>query len=175
MKKITFILFLALLALAFPQSARAVEFEDGENVPPALVAPLMAWVEAQTGVRVPALPRVLASHSKMMIVIRHMGNLPGRARALYMGGAVLVDSYSFDSEDYASQSLLIHELVHYAQSFKQSGWPCPQAKETEAYTLQNKWLEEQGHSPFVTVSWINRMAACPATPATTTVAMAQAD
>lgn len=171
MKKIFYtFLFLALLT-AFPHAAHA-DFEDGDRVPDAVVAPLMAWVEAQTGVRVPALPRVVASRSQLVQIVSRMNGVAGRARALYVGGIVLLDHRLFDAEDSTQLSLLVHELVHYAQSFKRGGWACPQAKEVEAYTLQNKWLEEQGHSPFVTASWINRMAACPSTP--TTVALAQA-
>ncbi len=163
MKKIFYtFLFFAFLA-GFPHAARA-DFEDGDRVPDSVVAPLMAWVEAQTGVKVPVLPRVVASRSQLTQIVSRMNGVAGRARALYVGGVVLLDHRMFDAEDSTQLSLLVHELVHYAQSFKRGPWACAQAKEVEAYTLQNKWLEERGHSPFVTASWINRMAACPAPP-----------
>lgn len=167
MKRLIFILILSLLLLALPGVARA-DFEDGQRVPDAVVAPLMAWVERQVGVKVPALPPVIASHTRLMEVVSHMGPIAGRARALYVGGMVLVDHRAFEADDDTQLSLLVHELVHYAQSFKRNtGWTCPQAKETEAYTLQNKWLDEHDHSPFVSASWIQRMASCPAAPAVT--------
>ncbi|MFA6279335.1 MAG: DUF6647 family protein [Bdellovibrionales bacterium] len=173
MKTFLYIIFVLALLVGFPQTVRA-DYEDGDIVPAAVIAPLMAWVEAQTGVRVPVLPRVVASRTRLTEIVSHMGRLAGRAKALYIGGQVVLDHRYFDPEDSTQMSLLVHELVHYAQSFKHSAaWSCAQSKEVEAYTLQNKWLEDQGHSPFVRASWISRMAACPAT--TSAVAVAQAD
>lgn len=173
MKTFLYILFVLALMVGFPQTARA-DYEDGAVVPAAVIAPLMAWVEAQTGVRVPALPRVVASQSQLSEIVSHMGRLSGRAKALYVGGQVVLDHRYFDAEDSTQVSLLVHELVHYAQSFKRGTvWSCPQAKEVEAYTLQNKWLEDRGHSPFVRASWISRMAACPATASSMAVASAE--
>lgn len=173
MKLIQYIIFLALILFAFPQTARA-EFEDGDLVPDSIVAPLMAWVEMQTGVRVPVLPQVIASQTTLNSVVSGMGRISGRARALYVRGTVILDHRYFDPEDTTQLSLLVHELVHYAQSYQsRSVWACPQAKEVEAYSLQNKWLEELGHSPFVRASWINRMGSCPTSDSA--VAMASAD
>jgi hypothetical protein len=89
-----------------------------------------------------------------------MGRTAGRAKAVYVGGRVVLDHRAFDSEDSTQMSLLVHELVHYAQSFKRGGWSCPQQKEVEAYTLQNLWLEQQGHAPYVRASWIERVSSC---------------
>lgn len=173
MKALFLVLFIALFTAIFPQNAYA-EFEDGDAVPAEIIAPLMAWVENETGVRVPALPVVVASHTQLSEIVSNMGRLAGRARALYIRGTVVLDHRYFDPEDEVQLSLLIHELVHYAQSYKQySVWACPQSKEAEAYTLQNKWLEDQGHSPFVRVSWINRMASCPTAPSAVAVASAE--
>lgn len=173
MKTVLSILLVSLLLCAFPHQAKA-DFEDGDVVPASVVAPLMAWVEAHIGVKTPQLPIVVASHSRLTSIVKGIGRISGRARALYVNGAVVLDHRSFDVEDDVQLSLLLHELVHYAQSFKRSGaWACPQAKEVEAYTLQNQWLEEHDHGPFVRASWINRMASCPAAPSA--VAMASAD
>ncbi len=172
MKVILILTLVSLLSVVFPQQVRA-DYNDGDIVPAAVIAPLMAWVEMQVGVKVPALPRVVASHSRLSEVVSHMGRISGRARALYVGGMVILDDRSFDAEDDTQISLLLHELVHYAQSFKRQGnWACAQQKEVEAYTLQNQWLEERGHSPFVRTSWINRMAACPTSPSAVAVASA---
>lgn len=173
MKTIILAILVSIIFLSFPQTARA-DYEDGDIVPATVIAPLMAWVEMQTGTRVPVLPQVVASRTKLMNVVSRMGRLAGRAKALYVGGTVILDHRYFDPEDTTQLSLLVHELVHYAQSNKrQSAWSCAQAKEVEAYTLQNKWLEEQDHSPFVSASWINRMAACPTS--TNSVSLAMAD
>jgi len=173
MKALLILILVSALIVGFPQLAHA-DYEDGDTVPASVIAPLMAWVEAQTGVKVPALPNVVASHTRLSEIVSHMGRISGRARALYVGGMVVLDDRYFDSEDEAQISLLVHELVHYAQSYNRTTvWSCARAKEVEAYTLQNKWLEERGHSPFVQASWINRAAACPTT--TSTVAMASAN
>ncbi|MDD3182630.1 MAG: hypothetical protein PHD48_07510 [Alphaproteobacteria bacterium] len=173
MKIIILLALVSALSLGFSQQAKA-DYEDGDIIPASVIAPLMSWVEAQTGVRVPTLPRVVASHSRLSEIVSRMGRISGRARALYIGGSVILDDRSFDVEDDTQVSLLVHELVHYAQSFKsRSAWACAQGKEVEAYTLQNQWLEARGHSPFVRASWINRMAACPASPSA--VALASAD
>ena len=173
MKMFLLILFVSTLLVVFPQSARA-DFEDGQAVPATVIAPLMAWVEAQVGVKVPALPQVITSKTRLADIVSRMGRSAARAKALYVSGFVVLDHRYFDTEDETEMSLLVHELVHYAQSFKrQSVWSCAQAKEVEAYTIQNKWLEDQGHSPFVRASWIDRMAACPTS--TSSVAVARAD
>ncbi len=147
------------------------DYEDGDQISQEIIAPLMAWVEAQTGVRVPALPNVVASRSKLTYVVSKMGRVSGRVRALYVGGIVILDHRYFDAQDSTQLSLLVHELVHYAQSFRRTGWSCAQEKERQAYTLQNRWLQERGHGSFVSVSWIKHMAACPVD--TTRVASAQ--
>jgi len=172
MKK-TFYTFLILALLAgFPQAAHA-EYEDGERVSAATIAPLMAWVAKETGVRIATQPTVEASRTKLLKIVSHMGPIAGHARALYVGGTVLLDSSLFDPEEATQMSFLVHELVHYAQAQRTvPTGSCAKAKEFEAYTLQNKWLEENGHAPIVSASWINRMASCPVK--TTTIAMADA-
>ncbi|MCL2468771.1 MAG: hypothetical protein FWF24_00855 [Alphaproteobacteria bacterium] len=169
MKYVLLTLLMAFLFIAAPHKAEAqASYKDGALVSQEVIAPLMRWVEAQTGVRVPYLPKVLASRSQLVDIVGKMDRLPGRARALYTNGTVVLDHQRFDSRDSTQLSLLVHELVHFAQSFRnQSAYACAQAKEVEAYQLQNKWLEERGHRPFVRASWIERVSTCPATPART--------
>lgn len=170
MKKVFLTVLILALAAGFPSAARA-DFEDGQLIPAQIVAPLMAWVQQQTGVRVPTLPRVEASRTKLLKIAGRTGQVAGRARAIYTGGTIVLDHYLFAADDATQLSFLVHELVHYAQSFRTvPTGTCSRAKEFEAYTLQNKWLEAHGHAPIVSASWINRMASCPAP---TTLALAQ--
>ncbi|MDD2324653.1 MAG: hypothetical protein PHW63_01375 [Alphaproteobacteria bacterium] len=174
MKKILTALLILAFCLGFAQRALAEDYEDGDRLPASVIQPLMSWVELHTGVRVPYMPQVIASQSILADIVGRKGRIMGRARALYVSGMVVLDHRYFDAEDTTQLSLLVHELVHYAQSYRpQTAWACPQEKEVEAYTLQNNWLEEQGHSPYVRASWIARMAACPAGQTETAVAMAE--
>lgn len=173
MKAFIIIALVSSILFAFPKKAYA-DFEDGATLPSTVVAPLMAWVEAQTGVRVPVLPQVVVSYDRLSDIVGRMGRIAGRARALYFGGTIILDSRYFELDDETQVSLLVHEMVHYAQSFKRNvSWTCAQSKEVEAYTIQNRWLEERDHAPFVRASWIARASTCPTT--TSTMAMAAAD
>jgi len=160
MKKLSLSLLVLALLLGFAAPARA-EVEDGTVIPAKVVAPLMAWVEAQTGTKVPALPQVIASRELFQQILGRMGGkFAGRPRSVYVAGRVILDSEYWEEDDSTEQSLLVHELVHYAQSFMTTGWSCPDAREGMAYTLQNKWLEEHDDSPFVNVAWVRRMSSC---------------
>ena len=134
----------------------------GGLVSPVLVAPLMAWVERETGVKVPVLPQVIASSERFRSILQRMGKtFAGRPQSAYVPGTVLLDYQRCDPEDSTQLSLLVHELVHHAQLYaRASGWACQDAREAQAYTLQNKWLEDQGHYPFVNVAWIQRVSSC---------------
>jgi hypothetical protein len=159
-KQFRLIWFFAFL-LDFPLPVQA-EVEDGTHIDPAIVQPLMGWVESQLGVKVPSLPQVMASHSRFARVLGRMeANFAGRPQSAYVPGTIYLDNNRWDPGDSTQLSLLVHELVHHAQLFMRTPWPCHQAKETQAYTLQNKWLEQQGHSPFVNAAWIERVASCP--------------
>lgn len=160
MKLLFKIILFSALIMGFAGEARA-EFRDGQQIPAEIIRPLMSWVEQNVGVRVPVLPKVIASRTYLLDVVGGMGRTAGRAKAVYAGGMVILDHRRFDETDSHQLSLLVHELVHYAQSFKRhQNLGCPQAKEQEAYTLQNRWLEEKGSRPYVRASWIRRMASC---------------
>ena len=153
------ILILLLVGLAAPVRASV---EEGRSVDPALVGALMAWVEQHVGTKVPTLPQVIASHSEFRGLLRAAGgSFAGRPQAIYAAGKVVVDHLNWDPEESTQLSLLVHELVHHAQRYlPRSTWSCPDAREAQAYNLQNLWLEEHGHQPFVRASWIARVSSC---------------
>jgi hypothetical protein len=45
-------------------------------------------------------------------------------------------------------SMLVHELVHHMQDASEAAYPCPAAKEREAYDAQQAWLLSQGLNLF---------------------------
>jgi hypothetical protein len=55
---------------------------------------------------------------------------------------------------------LLHELVHHAQLYNGRHYACNNAKEWEAYTLQNAWLAEHDLPSAVSENWIAQMAQC---------------
>jgi hypothetical protein len=131
-----------------------------ETVPVTFVAPLMQWVADRVAVPISALPIVYISHARM---VEKMGN-PQRqsalARALYVPNEVVIDDEFWDAHDTRTISFLVHELVHHAQYVSGRPYVCNNAKEWEAYKLQNQWLAEHGLPPAVEESWINQMASC---------------
>ena len=155
------LLFLTLLS-SFSVPAQA-EVEDGVHVSEAVVGPLMAWVEAKTGYKVTVLPDVIASRSQFKAVLRkRVGAFAGQPQSLYIPGTVLLNNLTWDEEDPTALSLLVHELVHHNQLFMPGQhWACADAKETQAYNLQNEWLAEHGHQPFVQAAFIEQVSNCP--------------
>ena len=134
-------------------------------VPASFVAPLMQWVSVRMSIPVATLPAVYASRERM---IQKIGD-PQRqaamgqsalARALYVPGEVVMDDQFWDASEPRVVSFLVHELVHHAQFSSGRSYACHNAKEWEAYKLQNLWLAEQGLPPAVEEKWIGQMADC---------------
>lgn len=132
------------------------------RISPAFVAPLMAWVEREAGARVSGLPDVIASRERLEKIVFAQTDAPvGRPRSLFTGNTVVLDDVAWEPEDDMQVSLLVHELVHYAQRFMPASGVCRRANEKLAYALQNRWLEMRGHRPFARASWIERVSVCP--------------
>lgn len=154
-----FIVAAAALIAIVPQAKADVP--DGTRIHGPLPQQLMAWVEGQLGFRVPAMPNIVASRDKFDLVMNMAGVHFADAKSLYIPGTVVMDNESWDPEDPAQVGLLLHELVHHAQLFSKRKYPCPDAREYEAYSLQNKWLTSQGYPPFASQAWIQQMSQCP--------------
>ncbi len=133
---------------------------DGTRIPPATIQPLASWVEGETGVKMAALPITEASGMKLKTSLGLTGVQQARAIAAYIPGQIFINNVVWDPQSPAAQSYLVHELVHHAQLFSSKVYPCPQAKEREAYLLQNKWLVQHGESPLASDGWIQSMSEC---------------
>lgn len=134
---------------------------DGTNVSPILVGELLRWVENESGYHPPAQPKVIASKDKFIAVLRAKRARFSDARAMYIPGMVILDNNTWDERDMTQISLLVHDLVHHAQLYSNKKYACNAAKEFEAYTLQNKWLQQHGESFFASDAWIERLSSCP--------------
>jgi hypothetical protein len=133
---------------------------DGTQISPETMKPLAQWVSYQTNVAIPALPIATASGSRLKTTLGLEGVQRARAVAAYIPGQIIINNIIWDPNSLVSQSYLVHELVHHAQLFSGKQYPCPEAKEREAYTLQNKWLVEHGQDPIVSEGWIADISAC---------------
>lgn len=150
--------FVAGLALASTPSYAVVE--DGTHVDQNDVWPLMEWVEAKVNVRVPGLPVVTASGTRLKTALGLQGIQQARSMAAYIPGQVILNNIAWDRESVRSSSYLVHELVHHAQFFSSKKYACNNEKEREAYVLQNQWLAERGESPIVTQRFIDDISSC---------------
>ncbi len=159
MKQLFIAVSILLLSASMHAPAKAY-VEDGTKIDQRLVRQLMSYVEQQTGVRVATMPNVIASRKKFDLVMRFAGVSYGDARSLYIPGTVIMDNESWDPADTKQLSLLVHELVHHAQLFSKRRYPCPDAREVDSYTVQNKWLASQGEAPFASQDWISQMSSC---------------
>ncbi len=129
-------------------------------VPAPFVAPLMQWVAVRMSVPVTSLPAVYVSRERMVAKIGDPMRQSALARALYVPGEVVIDDQFWDASDTRTVSFLVHELVHHAQLTSGRSYSCHNAKEWEAYKMQNMWLAEHGLPPAVEDKWIARMADC---------------
>jgi hypothetical protein len=147
-------IFYALFMFAAPLRAETT------LVPSSFVAPLMQWVSVRMSVPVQALPAVYASRERMIERIGDPQRQSALARALYVPGEVVIDDQFWDASDLRVVSFLVHELVHHAQLASGRSYACHNAKEWEAYKLQNLWLAEHGLPPAVEEKWIAHMSDC---------------
>jgi hypothetical protein len=157
MKTRSLLALLSLLALA---NCADNSVADGTIIPDSTVQPLANWVEQQTGVKMAALPITEASGMRLKTSLGLEGVQQARAVAAYLPGQIFINNVIWDPESIVAKSYLVHELVHHAQLFSGKDYPCPEAKEREAYTLQNKWLVEHGEEPLVDEGWIDNMSQC---------------
>ena len=158
----SFILILSLV-LATPSPASA-GVDDHSAVDAAVVASLMSWVAQEMGTKIPTPIQVIASRSDLTSALNRSRTIAiGRPRSGYVPSSdtVIMDNVYWDAEDSTQISLLVHELVHHAQHYMpRAKWACADAREEQAYVLQNKWLEDHGHAPFVSTAWIERVSGC---------------
>lgn len=150
-------IFLSLFLMFF--MAVPVKAETGV-IPSSFVIPLMQWVAVRMSVPVTDLPIVYVSRERMREKIGDPQRQSAMARALYVPGEVVIDSEFWDPQDTRTVSFLVHELVHHAQLVSGRPYACHNAKEWEAYKLQNMWLAEHGLPPAVQEKWIAHMADC---------------
>jgi hypothetical protein len=120
----------------------------------------MQWVAIRMNTKVPYLPKITVSRNQMVALIGNPQRQSALARALYVPNLVVIDEHFWNDRDTRTVSFLVHELVHHAQQFNGRKYACSNAKEWEAYNLQNQWLAEHNLPPAVDEAWVATMANC---------------
>jgi len=108
----------------------------------ALVAVLIAWIVAKTGMMSADPPRIIQVPIKQMV---EMTGGTARPQAIYKRGDRIIylrDDWTPDT--LLNKAMLVHELVHYLQEIIIVQAPCERAQEADAYHLELAWLREQG-------------------------------
>lgn len=151
---------LVFTAAIFLNSTVHASVPDGTMISPSTLAPMARWVESASHMPIHSLPIVVASGFKLKTSLGLEGVQQARSVAAYIPGQIIINNIMWDPESLRAQSYLVHEMVHHAQTLAGRKYPCNDAKEREAYMLQNKWLVEHGEDPIYSQEWINEMAVC---------------
>lgn len=168
-----FCCFLLLVMACFPRLAACAETpspvneQRGEANPDhalqALVVRLDKWVAA--ALHVPAVRNpmaIVASSSRYRQALLVTSGRVHEARFIQLPGAMIFDTDEVDTENPVIQSQIIHALVHHHQFLNKRAFDCPEQREYEAFTLQNRWLEEQGERAYLSANTLARWEHCPA-------------
>jgi len=131
----------------------------------ALIATLIVWIAAKTGLAAPEPPRIVfvprheitelylgvsnGEQEPQAIVSNIKGarnpNDPAGVQALYVrADATIYLQKNWRPVELRNQSILLHELVHHVQRFNRVNSSCPGSLEKRAYDLQAAWLREHG-------------------------------
>lgn len=112
----------------------------------------MLWISAQTGLPMVAPPQLaVADPVKIHQMVYGPQSKPSdslRVVATYRNDLETIYLPPGKFSDPVYLSVLIHELTHHMQwkSAKYPDYPCPQAREREAYDVQAKWLALDGRT-----------------------------
>jgi hypothetical protein len=156
MKKI-FALVLILIFLISPIGRpRAAEM-----VAISQIRPLVEWVETRTNVMLLPRPKIYISSEALLRLTADRNEESEHVRiAAYRNGTIFISDLFWEPGDVADDSVLIHELVHYAQDVGGQTYACANQREEEAYRLQNAYLIEHGERPFLDKEEMNQLKVC---------------
>jgi len=159
MLAIALAIFWAFALLATCSKADAA-VPDGTIISPETVAPLARWVEKETHVPIHALPITIASGSKLKTALGLEGTQQARSVAAYIPGQIIINNIVWDEQSARAQSYMVHELKHHTDTLTGRKYACHNAKERDAYMLQNKWLAEHGEDPIYSQERIEQLSKC---------------
>ncbi len=150
---------LCVLFLSFPLSFANAD----EIVSISQIRPLVEWVETNTNLMLLPRPYVFVSREALSKLKGDEANaqLANHERiAAYYHGTIFISDEYWHPGDIADESVLVHELVHYAQDVGGESYACANQREEEAYRMQNLYLLEHGEKKFLDKSDMDRLAVC---------------
>ena len=108
----------------------------------ALVAALIAWIVAKTGLTATAPPRIVQIPIEQMV---EMTGSTARPQAIYVRKErTIYLRNDWTPDTLLNRATLLHELVHHLQETNNVQAPCERAQEADAYHLELDWLGQQG-------------------------------
>ncbi len=158
--------FLILLWAASAGAAEDVPKPDRPEpqtqVDAELVKSLSDWVATAMQLKPAQRPLVvIANNAKYLQALRVGGSHYRETRFIQLPGMMIFDTDAVDIDNPIIKSQVVHALVHYYQLLNKRAAPCAEQREFEAFTLQNRWLEEQGERGFISPVTLARWESCP--------------
>jgi hypothetical protein len=142
-------------ALLSQVNARIQIPENHENMD-ALVAALIAWIVAKTGLTAPDPPRIVQIPIEQMV---EMTGSTARPQAIYVRKErTIYLPTDWTGDTLLNRAALLHELVHHLQETNGVQAPCERAQEVDAYHLELDWLRERGVDDPYEFLGINELA-----------------
>lgn len=108
----------------------------------ALVAALIAWIVAKTGLTAPDPPRIVQIPTEQMVQLCGGTDRPHAIYKFENRTIYLRDDWTPDT--LLNKALLVHELVHHVLKMNKVQAKCDRAHEADCYHLEMTWLREQG-------------------------------
>lgn len=132
----------------------------GTPLPPSQTLLLVDWVEDRMNTQLLPLPVIVTdslAHARCWLPQSEYGEKIVSAEEK---GNIFIDDRHADLTDPGNASIVVHELVHYAQEIEGRAYVCRSQREAEAYEQQNKFLAEHDRPPIMSAEKIARMKEC---------------
>ncbi|MDR3450128.1 MAG: hypothetical protein P4M15_10355 [Alphaproteobacteria bacterium] len=131
-------------------------------MPISQIRPLVEWVETRMNLMLLPRPAIYISDTAIQRLASFDADSDGtRKIGAYHSGMIYISSDYWQPGNIADDSVIIHELVHYAQDIGYDTYACANAREYEAYNLQNAYLAQHGERPIIDADDLAALAHCP--------------
>ena len=108
----------------------------------ALVAVLLAWIVAKTGLTAPEPPRIVRLPTEQIV---QMCGGSAKPQAIYkFEDRTIYLREDWNPDTLLNKAVLVHELVHHVLKMNNVQAKCDRAHEADCYHWELTWLREQG-------------------------------